>query len=275
MLKFTTLCCTLIAFALTGASIAHAQSARSAWDESDYSRVRLLMSPQADGAGVDGGVEIQLEPGWHTYWRVPGDAGVPPQFDFSGSLNVADVSVNYPIPERYDDGASISVIYKDRVVFPLAIRATDPAKPVKLSLKLFYGACADVCIPVKASIAAAHRPGDAPDPLARVAIAEFKRRLPEAPQPDFAISSVTRAPDELIISTVVPQAEGIDLFAEGPAEWFTGQPELTARSDGGATFSLSLNGVPEGARIDGAFDFLLVAGRRGVLAKSVPVDRTN
>ncbi len=273
-MKFAIFCCALSA-SLIGASIGHAQSPRSGWDEADFSRVRLLMSPAVDGAGFDGGVEIQLEQGWHTYWRVPGDAGVPPQFDFSRSLNVADVSVNYPIPERYDDGASISVIYKDRVVFPVVIKPADPAEPVELTLDLFYGACAEVCIPVKASVTASIQPGDKPDPLARIAIAEFQRRLPEQPQPGFAISSVTRMQDELIIKATVPEAEPVDLFAEGPDDWFTGQPKLIAGDGTGATFSLSLNGVPEGAEVDGAFNLLLVAGQRGVLTRSVPVDRTN
>ena len=259
-----------------------AQSSRSQWVPGDFSRVRLLMSPapaddtSAGSAGsvtVDGGVEIQLEPGWHTYWRVPGDAGVPPQFDFSRSQNVAEVIVHYPVPERYDDGASVSIIYKDRVVFPLTVRPVDPDLPVYLALDFFYGACADVCIPVKAAAEAALAPGEKADPLAKIAIAEFRRKLPQAPRPDFTISSVTRSADALTIETTLPNADIADLFVEGPPEWFIDQPVLLKRSDHGATFRMSLKGVPEDASIDGAFDFLLVAGWQGVLAEDVAIAR--
>ena len=64
----------------------------------DESQLRLLLT--ADAAGqIGGGIEIALEPGWYTYWRNPGEAGVPPVFDFSGSENVASVDVMYPAPD--------------------------------------------------------------------------------------------------------------------------------------------------------------------------------
>jgi DsbC/DsbD-like thiol-disulfide interchange protein len=265
----------IFAFAVALALLTSAGTAaqgRSAWSEADYSRVRLLLSP-ADGEAIDGGVEIQLEPGWHTYWRVPGDAGVPPQFDFSGSRNVAGIEVHYPVPERYDDGQSVSVVYTDRVVFPLTIHPEDPAKPVDISLGLFYGACAEVCIPVKAEANASLAPGRKSDPLARVAIAEFKTRLPQAQSDDFRITSVKRDGDALTIKANVPESGAADLFAEGPADWFIGQPEVGARGRGTASFRLSLEGIPEGSELDGALDFLLVSGRRGVLAEDVVIDK--
>jgi DsbC/DsbD-like thiol-disulfide interchange protein len=249
--------------------------ARSQWDESDYSRVRLMLIPGAGADIVSGGVEIQLEPGWHTYWRVPGDAGVPPQFDFSDSQNVADVQVEYPVPHRYHDGVSVSVIYKDRVVFPITVRPVDPGQPVVLSLNLFYGACADVCIPVKAVRTASLAPGDNPDRLARIAIAEYRKQLPQTPVSGFMISSVTQEPGGLLIKTALPRADNVDLFAEAPEDWFIGQPELVSRSAGGALFRLSLKGIPEGAKLDGAFDFLLVADNQGVLAEKVRIDHAN
>lgn len=248
-----------------------AQPGRSAWDEADFSRVRVLMTPTTVDGTVDGGVEIQLEPGWHTYWRVPGDAGVPPQFDFSRSENVAEVEVHYPVPERYDDGASVSVVYNDRVVFPLTVRPEDARKPVTLALDIFYGACAEVCIPVKATAETSLDPDDKADPLARVAIAEFRNRLPAAPSAGFSITSVSRDDEALTITARIPDGDKADLFSAGPADWFTGQPELVERGDKGATFRFSLKGVPEGAEIDGAFDFLLVAGQRGVIVEKAVI----
>ena len=65
------------------------------------------------------GVEIRLAPGWKTYWRYPGDSGVPPQFDFANSDNVKSVSVPWPAPQRFSDSDGNTIGYKDNVVFPL------------------------------------------------------------------------------------------------------------------------------------------------------------
>lgn len=250
---------------------APAQMGRSNWDTSDFSRVRLLLLPADPSGKLTGGVEIQLEPGWHTYWQVPGDAGVPPRFDFSRSGNVEKVSVKYPLPERYMDGGSVSVIYRDKVVFPLEIEAIDPRKPVELSVDLFYGACSEVCIPVQSEIATAIAPDSKPDPLARIAIAEFQRKLPGPPRPDFSILSAKSDGEQLIIETAHPGFDPVDLFVKGPEDWFTGQPQLVSSSEKGAVFSLSLKGVPADADVSNMFDMLLVSGEEGILAKSVAV----
>ncbi len=68
------------------------------------------------------GIEIKLQPGWKTYWRYPGDSGVPPQFDFAGSENLASAEVLYPAPHSFKDEAGTSIGYKETVVFPVASR---------------------------------------------------------------------------------------------------------------------------------------------------------
>src|SRR5918998_4004655 len=119
---------------------AEALAARSAWSPAAQSQLRLLLAAPEAGR-IDGGIEIVLDPGWYTYWRNPGEAGVPPVFDFSGSENVADVKVLYPAPERYDDGASVSLIYRDEVVFPLTVIPVTPDAPVTLQVEAKFGVC--------------------------------------------------------------------------------------------------------------------------------------
>src|SRR3979490_1253925 len=76
----------------------------SPWQRDAHSAVRLLAGSRS-GAVLLGGIAIQLQPGWHTYWGTPGDSGVPPRFDFSKSDNVEAVAVLYPAPQKFDDGA--------------------------------------------------------------------------------------------------------------------------------------------------------------------------
>ena len=104
----------------------------SGWSSAHGGAMRLIPGAAMPG-GRGAGVEIRLDPGWKTYWRDPGDAGVPPVFDWSRSDNLAKVTLSWPAPTRFDDEAGSSIGYKHDVVFPLAVVAKDPAKPVTLA----------------------------------------------------------------------------------------------------------------------------------------------
>src|SRR6478735_10455272 len=132
-----------------GATAAHAEDA-SPWQRDSYSAVRLLAGSRS-GAVLLGGIAIQLQPGWKTYWRTPGDSGVPPRFDFSKSDNVEAVTVLWPAPMKFDDGAGgVSLGYKQQVVLPLRIVAKNADKPVTLRADINYAVCDKLCIPVDA-----------------------------------------------------------------------------------------------------------------------------
>src|SRR6266581_7251565 len=122
----------------------------SPWQRDTHSAVRLLAGSRR-GAVLLGGIAVKLQPGWHTYWRTPGDSGVPPRFDFSKSENVEAVTVLWPAPKKFDDGAGgTSLGYKHQVVLPLRIVAKNADKPVTLRAHISYAVCDKLCIPVEA-----------------------------------------------------------------------------------------------------------------------------
>ena len=135
------------------------------------------------GGGVgQAGVVIELDRGWKTYWRMPGEAGIPPQFDWSRSTGVATVEVLYPVPGRFHDASGETIGYETRVVFPLKLSG---AAAMELRLGLFFAVCKDICIPASASaslslpasasaglsLKAASHGGDIADWLGRVPVA--------------------------------------------------------------------------------------------------------
>src|SRR5271163_3658962 len=132
---------TLVAVALCLPAGAHAQDT-SDWDTQPHTAARLIPGSPVKTAGaafLRAGVEIRLDPGWKTYWRDPGDSGVPPTLDFSGSENVKSVTVLWPAPERFPDGAGgNSIGYLDHVILPLRIAPEDAAKHSSVQLKLGY-----------------------------------------------------------------------------------------------------------------------------------------
>src|SRR5690242_19698755 len=142
-----------LAAAVFASSLPAASAAEDAspWQSEGHSAVRLLAGSRS-GAVLLGGVAIQLQPGWKTYWRTPGDSGVPPRFDFSKSDNVVAVTVLWPAPSKFDDGAGgIALGYKQQVVLPLRIVAKNADKPVTLRANISYAVCDKIYIPVDAS----------------------------------------------------------------------------------------------------------------------------
>ncbi|WP_108860713.1 protein-disulfide reductase DsbD domain-containing protein [Ruegeria sp. Alg231-54] len=92
-------------------------------------------------------VRVTLQDGWKTYWRAPGDAGIPPQFDWNRSNNVGDVSITWPAPNVFDQNGLQSIGYENQLVLPVEITPKNPAKPVRLQGTMDLGVCKDVCIP--------------------------------------------------------------------------------------------------------------------------------
>lgn len=108
----------------------------------------------ADGQHI-AGLRLTLAPGWKTYWRVPGEAGIPPAFSWNGSRNVRGVQVVWPTPKVFDQAGSQSVGYADVVTLPLAVTTRQGTKPARLKGRIQIGLCQDICIPETLTIDAA------------------------------------------------------------------------------------------------------------------------
>src|SRR5947209_3558314 len=109
----------------------------SRWDGDGRSAARLIAGSSSDRATPlwRAGIEIRLKQGWHTYWRYPGDAGVPPEFDFQRSKNVKSVEVMWPTPQRLEEAGGVSIGYEGSVIFPLRVVPQDPGKPAAIVVK--------------------------------------------------------------------------------------------------------------------------------------------
>jgi DsbC/DsbD-like thiol-disulfide interchange protein len=240
----------------------------SPWQREGHSAVRLLAGSRS-GAVLLGGIAFQLQPGWKTYWRTPGDSGVPPRFDFSKSENIEAVTILWPAPTKFDDGAGgHSLGYHDQVVLPLRIVAKNADKPVTLRAAVNYAVCAQLCIPVEA---------DAELPFTSVASTEdsaLSAALDTVPKPanigdpnPLTIRDVRRDGKSAVLVDVAapPEAGDINLFVEGPTpEWSLPVPKLLEHSPPGVKrFSFELDGVPPGTNPEGAaLKLTLVGGQR-------------
>jgi DsbC/DsbD-like thiol-disulfide interchange protein len=253
-------------FAALFAIQARAQDA-SPWQQDSHSAVRLLAGSRS-GAVLLGGIAFQLQPGWKTYWRTPGDSGVPPRFDFSKSDNVEAVTVLWPAPTKFDDGAGgNSLGYHDQVVLPLRIVAKNADKPVTLRADINYAVCEKLCIPVEANVQLAFNSVASTEDSALFAALDTVPKPANVGDPNpLTIRDVKReGRSEVLVDVVSPDARPVYLFVEGPTpDWGLPVPKLLEHSPPGVKrFAFALDGVPPGVNPEGAaLKLTLVGGDR-------------
>ncbi|EJN12441.1 protein involved in C-type cytochrome biogenesis [Bradyrhizobium sp. YR681] len=247
-----------VATTLLASSLAFAARADDAspWQRDGHSAVRLLAGSRS-GAVLLGGIAFQLQPGWKTYWRMPGDSGVPPRFDFSKSDNVEAVTVMWPAPLKFDDGAGgHSIGYHDQIVLPLRIVAKAADKPVTLRAEINYAVCEKLCIPVEANAELGF------NSVASTEDANLRAALDTVPKPanigdpnPLTIRDVKRdGPRNVVVDVVVPDSRNVNLYVEGPTpDWSLPIPAPVEHGPAGVKrFTFELDGLPPGAKPDGA-----------------------
>lgn len=126
--------------------------ASSAAAEDSYGSVDYLFGWQNADGSFQTAVAIDLQPGWKTYWRVAGPAGIPPEFDWSRSKNVGAISWSWPVPKTFHTNGMLSIGYSDTVIIPITITPQNPTEPVNIDVDLFFGVCADICIPAESRL---------------------------------------------------------------------------------------------------------------------------
>ena len=242
-----------------GASIARAADDVSPWDGDARSAARLIAGARAAGQGAPlrAGIEIRLGRGWHTYWRYPGDAGVPPRFDFAGSQNVKAVEVLWPAPRRLPEAGLATIGYDRDLILPLRVTPRDQAKPVTLQVKADYAICEKLCVPAQTKAGLALTGGQTAQE-ARLAAAEARvpKKVALGAGSALAVRTVRREDDRprVLIDVVAPPGATVDLFAEGPnEEWSLPLPvAVDGAASGLQRFMLELDGAPPGVKYEGA-----------------------
>jgi DsbC/DsbD-like thiol-disulfide interchange protein len=258
---------------LPGAQAARAQDA-SDWDSQAHTASRLIagsLGKTADAEFLRAGIEIKLDPGWKTYWRDPGDSGVPPTLDFSGSGNVKSVTILWPAPELFPDGAGgNSIGYVDHVILPLHIARDDAAKPSSLQLKLGYAICRNLCVPVEANLKVPLTGDGAEEAALEKAEVLVPRRVAIGQRSGgdngVAILAVRREPgdahERVVVDVAAPAGAPLSLFVEGPTpDWSLPVPQPDGGDGATRQFTFDLDGLPADTHGQGAaLTFTAVSG---------------
>ncbi|HUN51983.1 MAG TPA: protein-disulfide reductase DsbD domain-containing protein [Candidatus Sulfotelmatobacter sp.] len=241
--------------------------------ETRQTHIRLLAARTAVGEApvTTLGLQIRLEPGWKIYWRSPGDAGIPPQFDWSGSSNLDRAAVRWPVPHRFRLFDLDTFGYTGEVVLPIEARLTKPAAPLALRLKLAYGICREVCIPYEATLALALPAGaGAPSAFAPL-IERYAARVPtEGNAAGLRITAAHLqdgpAGRELVVDAASDRPMlAPDLLVEGPAGLSFSAPKTSpGAAPSGVVFRSDVDG-PKGIALAGQeVTLTLIDGERAI-----------
>ncbi len=216
-------------------------AAATGWVGDSHAAARLITATETTGSAsaIEAGLEIRLAPGWHTYWRSPGDAGIPPSIDWAGSDNLAHAEIAWPAPQRWSLQGFETAGYENHVVLPIALILTQPGRPVVLHVAVDYAACANICVPYSAKLELSLPAGAAtPAPQAALIAAAVARVPQSLGAAGIGLISAGVAGGGRDASLAVKlRAIGAafqtpDLFVEGLAKGSPGRPEVELSQSG-------------------------------------------
>jgi len=260
--RFTPAALSFIAGAILGiaageAALAGATSS-SPWVVSNSSKVRLVSGTVEldDTPALVAGVQLRMDPGWKTYWKNPGDSGVPPSFDWAGSKNLKQAEVLYPAPHSFADASGTAIGYEDEVVFPVKLTPEREGEPIELKLALSYGLCKNLCVPNDVSLALALSPeigkGDA------ALIDSFIARVPKhgeeglLPQVSGVEAKLAADPPELLVDAALPPgATSTGLFIDGDDAFIPASKPLGPLNNGNQRFAIIFASPAEASAVKG------------------------
>ena len=194
------------------------------------SALRLVARGGLRNGRYEAGVDLTMAPGSHTYWRMPGEAGVPPVFTFNGSDNVRQTMVMFPVPTRFTEEGLDSFGYGEQVVFPVVVTPDDPLKPSTLHVDMTYAICNRICLPGHSEARLTLRPrgaGDSPE-LVEKALAQVPH-----PKADLGDLHVTREPNATRPTwtlTWAGQTSVEDIFSDAPEGFYFATKKTGASS---------------------------------------------
>ena len=228
-----------------------------AQSQDDVLSAALLPGWQMQDGHRMAALHLSLAPHWKTYWRAPGETGIPPQFDWSGSRNLKSVTLHWPSPQVITLDGLQSIGYLQQLVLPLEIVAIDPAKPVDLRLQMALGVCKDICMPAAFALTGMLSGPGAADRLIATALDNQPRTAAQAgltgigcavsPNPDgLRIAAELALPPQGTPETVVFETADKTVWVAEATTNRTGNT-LTAQTDlvpqSGAPFALDRSGV--------------------------------
>lgn len=242
--------------------------------QDDVLAAKLVSGWTTEGGKRMAGLDLTLAPGWKTYWRSPGDAGIPPSFDWSMSENVKSVRVHWPVPTVFETAGFLTIGYHDHVVLPIEVTPVDPTQPVNLAVSVNLGVCEHICIPAHVAVAAVLPVQGAPDQQIKAALADRAMSAEKAGLSGLACT-VDPIADGLRLTARMrlPNPGAVDMVAFETADPSVWVAQAVTDHQGGELVTMTELVPPEGApfALDrSAVTLTILADNRAVEVRGCP-----
>lgn len=137
---------------------------------SDIVAAEIRPGWRTESGTIMAALHLRLARDWITYWRHPGESGIPPRLDLSGSGNLSAAGLHWPAPRLFIKAGYLSIGYAEELVLPLELTPARAGQPIDLRMALSIGVCDDICIPVDMEFTAVLDGRGAPDTTIRRAL---------------------------------------------------------------------------------------------------------
>ncbi len=241
MTSFSRFRAVLLSVGLTALGASSAYAAATDWSGDARAQVRLVTASDMAGAGraVEAAIEFRYAPNWHGYWRTPGDAGIAPVFDWSGSRNFKDSAVAWPMPMRLVVSGLQNSVYEGTFALPVTIERADAGAAAEISLAVDYAACSNICVPVHADLSLNFPVGEINRAAEAPIVAAARAKVPGPPVSAGidVLRSFTEGDGSAmkvvaeLRSTAAP-FKAPDLFVEGAGDGLPPAPSVQFGDDG-------------------------------------------
>ncbi|MFS2152791.1 protein-disulfide reductase DsbD domain-containing protein [Rhizobium sp. Rhizsp42] len=244
-----------------------AQAGTSEWVDNAGGRMRLVaMAPDAHGK-IRAGLQIEPNAGWITYWREPGNSGIPPQITIAPETGVTLDKIGYPIPKHIKDDRLDDIGYDAPVTLPLTLSATSGATEIKA--QAFIGICKDICVPFQADLTVALSAAGQSQPEEKAILDAADARLPEAPSSKFKVTKHTLSADqkELTLDITLPDIGDTtpDVAVAGPSGYVFTKQLMSKRDGASLTTTIAIGKLPKNYDISGkSWSALVIDGARAI-----------
>ncbi|EKJ93726.1 MULTISPECIES: protein-disulfide reductase DsbD domain-containing protein [Hyphomicrobiales] len=239
------------------------------WARSEGGQMRVA-SLAVDTNGVVRGV-LQIEPkdGWITYWREPGEAGIPPQITPDPTSGAMLTAMAYPVPKLIENGDITDIGYDHAVSLPFQLKVTDPAAGGKIDLTAFIGVCQNICIPFEAKFSIDRGTAGDDDSEERRLLEEARETLPEAASDDFKVIDFHITPDKTMLGVQLQLPENApketEIFIAGPSGFAYYEPQNLVRDKRKLSFYMNIKGLPKTYQVQGnSWPILVKSGDRAM-----------
>jgi len=241
------------------------------WARSEGGQMRVA-SLAVDANGVVRGV-LQIEPkdGWITYWREPGEAGIPPQITPDPTSGAMLTAMAYPVPKLIENGDITDIGYDHAVSLPFQLKVTDPAAGGKIDLTAFIGVCQNICIPFEAKFSIDRGTAGDDDSEERRLLEEARETLPEAASDDFKVIDFHITPDKTMLGVQLQLPENApketEIFIAAPSGFAYYEPQNLVRDKRKLSFYMNIKGLPKTYQVQGnSWPILVKSGDRAMEA---------